>query len=42
MDIDINKFSEILNYFDKKKYLFINADLKLAKHERSLVDAGLA
>ena len=30
MDIDINKFSEILNYFENKKYLFINEDLKLA------------
>ena len=30
MDIDINKFSEILKYFENKKYFFINQDLKLA------------
>ena len=30
MDIDITKFSEILNYFQNKKYLFINVNLKLA------------
>jgi hypothetical protein len=30
MDIDINKFSEILNYFENKNYLFINENLRLA------------
>jgi len=30
MDIDINKFLEILKYFENKNYLFINRDLKLA------------